>query len=102
MGRRGNAIERICEHKDGINCDSDHCYRCGWHPEVAQKRQEEILVEVNEQKQYRIPFTGYCEVWAKSPEEAAKKAEDIEQQFFANYDYGEPICLEKEVKNELE
>ena len=53
-------------------------------------------------KLYKIPFTGYCEVWAKSPEEAAEMAEDIEKQFFAHYDYGDPECLEKEEKNELD
>ena len=44
---------------------------------------------------YKVPFTGYCEVWATSPEEAVEKA-DNEQAFFAHYDFGEPICLEKE------
>ena len=54
------------------------------------------------EKQYKVPFTGYCEVYAKSPEEAAEKADDIQSQFFAHYDYGEPICLEKEDKDELD
>jgi hypothetical protein len=51
---------------------------------------------------YKVPFTGYCEVFANSPEEAAKKAEDIPQQFFAHYDYGDPECLEKEEEDELD
>ena len=54
------------------------------------------------EKRYKIPFTGYCEVWANSPEEAAEKADDIEKQFFAHYDYGDAICLEKEEENELD
>ena len=95
-------MERVCEHNNAIICDSEHCYRCGWHPEVAQQRQEELLKEVTQQKLYRIPFSGYCEVWAKSPEEAAEKAEDIEKQFFAHYNYGNPICFEKEEKNEMD
>ena len=53
-------------------------------------------------KLYRVPFTGYCEVWAKSPEEATDKADTVEQQFFAHYDYSNPICLEKEDENELD
>lgn len=51
-------------------------------------------------KMYKVPFTGYCEVWAKSPEEAVDNAEDIERQFFAHYDYGDPICLEKEEEDD--
>lgn len=50
-------------------------------------------------KLYKIPFTGYCEVWAETPEEAAKKADDDEL-FTVQYDFGEPICMEKEEKDE--
>ena len=53
-------------------------------------------------RKYTVPFTGYCEVWADSPEEAAEKAEAVKQQFFAHYDYDDPICLEKEEENELD
>ena len=53
-----------------------------------------------ERKQYRVPFTGYCEVYAGDPEEAADLADDPEKHFFAKYDYGEPICLEKEEEDE--
>ncbi len=55
-----------------------------------------------DEKRYKVPFTGYCEVYARSPEEAADMAEDIEKQFFAHYDYGDPICLEKEEEDELD
>ena len=48
------------------------------------------------EKQYKVPFTGYCEVYAKSPEEAAEKADDIQSQFFAHYDYGEPVLMGKD------
>lgn len=91
-------MERVCEYNDGVICDSAECYHCGWDPEVAKER----LKAMTGEKQYKIPFTGYCEVWAKSPEEAAEKAEDTEKQFFAHYDYGEPICLEKEAENEMD
>ena len=55
-----------------------------------------------DEKRYKVPFTGYCEVYARSLEETADMAEDIEKQFFAHYDYGEPIYLEKEEENELD
>lgn len=54
------------------------------------------------EKRYKVPFTGYCEVYARDPEEAADMAEDTEKHFFAHYDYGEPICLKKEEDNELD
>ena len=40
-------------------------------------------------------------MWAKSPEEAAEKAENIDQQFFAHYDYDDPVCL-KEDEDEMD
>ena len=95
-------MERICQYNDMVVCDSEECYHCGWDPEVAQKREEEFVRHWVGEKRYKIPFTGYCEVWAKSPEEAADKAEDIEKQFFAHYDYGDPICLEKEEENAMD
>ena len=54
------------------------------------------------EKRYKVPFTGYCEVYARDPEEAADMVEDTEKHFFAHYDYGEPICLKKEEDNELD
>ena len=93
---------RICQYNKEVICDRDECYRCGWHPEVAKERLESIVRNETGQKLYKVPFTGYCEVWATSQEEAAEKAEDIEQQFFASYDYGDPECLEKEEANELD
>jgi hypothetical protein len=54
------------------------------------------------EKKYKVPFTGYCEVYAVSPEEATEKADTVEQQFFAYYDYGEPICMSKEETDELD
>lgn len=94
-------MERPCDYNEGVICDSEKCYHCGWDPEVAKKRQEELR-RTSGEKQYKINFRGYCEVWAKSPEDAAKKAEDIESQFFAHYEYGEPICLDKEETDEMD
>jgi hypothetical protein len=55
-----------------------------------------------DQKLYKVNFLGYCEVWAKSPEDALEKAEDLDQQFFAHYEYSKPICLSKEENDELD
>jgi hypothetical protein len=89
--------EMICPHNREVICDKQKCESCGWNPPVAEQR---IKAIVGAKSLYRIPFTGYCEVWANSLEEAAKTAEDIEKQFFAHYDYGDPVCLEKEESNE--
>ncbi len=96
-------MEHVCQYNAEVVCDHKKCYHCGWDPEVAKARQDKIRGDMmNGNKLYRVPFTGYCEVWAKSPEEAADKAEDIGKQFTAYYAYGDPICLEKEEKNELD
>jgi hypothetical protein len=87
----------ICPHNTEVICDKQKCESCGWNPEVEQKRKKLIKGGKN---LYRVPFTGYCEVWANSQEEAADNAEDIQKQFFAHYDYGDPVCLEKEESNE--
>lgn len=87
----------LCPHNEGVECDVHNCERCGWYPPVAAERKEAIM----DLKLYKIPFTGYCEVWAKSPEEATEKA-DNDEMFFAHYDFSDPICLSKEVKNEVE
>jgi hypothetical protein len=50
-------------------------------------------------KKYRVPFTGYCEVWADSPDEASEAAEN-EEMFFIEYNFGDPVCEEDE--NELD
>ena len=94
-------MERICEYNAAIICDSAECYHCGWDPEVAQKRQEELRRSMNNHKLYRVPFTGYCEVWAASPEEAADKADDGDM-FFVHYDFENPIPTVKEENNEVD
>jgi hypothetical protein len=90
-------MERECQFNRAIVCDSDECYHCGWDPEVAKARSAAGC-----EKLYKVPFTGFCEVWARSPEEAAEKAEDIEKQFFAHYDYGDPTRVTKEDEDEDE
>ena len=92
-------MERVCLFNDNVICDHDECCRCGWHPEVAKARHKDLVRKMTGFKLYKVPFTGYCEVWARSLEEAAEKAEIIEEQFFASYNYEEPICLEKEDAN---
>lgn len=88
----------VCPYNHEVDCESMTCECCGWYPPVAKKRKKEIM----ELKLYRVPFTGFCEVWAKSLEEASEKAEDIKAQFYAQYDYGDPVCLSKEVEYELD
>jgi hypothetical protein len=86
-------MEKICPYNNMVDCEDPKCERCGWYPPVAKARIRELTGGV---VKYKVPFTGYCEVFAATPEEAAEKAEDIQQQFFAHYDYGDPVCLEKE------
>ena len=84
--------ENVCPHNHEVVCKTAHCGRCGWNPEVAQARLDAYvggMVELPDEKLYRIPFTGYCEVWAKSPEEALERAED-EKMFTVDYDFGTP------------
>ena len=92
---------RICPHNYEIDCDHAKCDRCGWNPEVAKKRIREAMKTMSDSKLYRIPFTGWCEVWAQSAEEALKQAED-EQMFTVCYDLGDPECMEEEEENELD
>ena len=86
----------VCPHNRDVDCESANCQRCGWYPPVAKQRMEEVM----KIKLYRVPFTGFCEVWAKTPEEATDKADDIKTQFFAHYDYGDPVCLANEDEEE--
>ena len=29
-----------CQYNDGVLCEKQVCHRCGWNPEVSQKRME--------------------------------------------------------------
>ena len=89
MERAGNG-KYICPHNVECQCDIPECHKCGWNPEVAERRRKEF-----KSKLYKIQFTGYCEVYANSAEEAVQKADNGEM-FFAHYDFDDPIRLEKE------
>ena len=93
-------MDHPCEHNEAVVCDHKNCHRCGWNPEVAKARLNSVRRSlIDNQKLYKIPFTGYCEVWASSPEEAVEAA-DKDEMFFVHYDFGNPVCKEKEEKNE--
>lgn len=89
--------EICCPHNHEVICDKLKCESCGWNPKVEKERKKAIM---GAKSLYRVPFSGYCEVWANSVEEATVMAENVENQFFAHYDYGDPVCLEKEESNE--
>ena len=92
----------ICPYNDDIDCPEVKCEKCGWHPDVIAKRHEELRYgHMNGIKLYKVPFTGFCEVWAKSPEDAVAKADDGEM-FYVEHDFEDPICLTKEVTNEVD
>lgn len=91
-------MEIICPHNDRVDCATLNCDSCGWNPVVAKKRLNSIT---GPERRYKIPFTGYCEVWAKTPEEAVDCADDGNM-FFVKYDFGDPECLSKEDANELD
>ncbi len=94
-------MERDCQYNKAIVCDSHECYHCGWDPEVAKKRSEELMKTVTEPKPYKVSFAGHYEVWAKSPEEAIDKARNGDM-CFSRYEFGVPECLEKEEADELD
>ena len=35
----------ICPHNEGVKCSVKNCITCGWHPETAKKRLDNILKE---------------------------------------------------------
>lgn len=98
-------MKHICPHNSEVSCNTPKCGFCGWNPKVAQKRLDDIKkgkAKMLYDKRYKIPFTGYCEVYAKDPEEALAKAETVEMQFFAHYDYGNAVCLDEEDEDEMD
>ena len=92
----GKKIFNTCPHNKEVDCEIAVCERCGWNPSVTQARIQSFLG-----KRYKVPFTGYCEVYAKSEEEAVEMAGNDEM-FFVHYEFGEATCLEKEDENELD
>ena len=90
----------ICPYNSECRCTELNCEKCGWYPPVAEERKKELMALAK----YKIPFTGYCEVWAKSPEEATAKADNGEM-FYAEYDFGDPVYVKnivEEEENEVE
>ena len=53
------------------------------------------------EKKYTIAFTGYCEVWAKTEEDALDKADDGDM-FFVHYNFDTPVCDGEEDGYELD
>lgn len=33
-----------CPYNAGVDCRGDNCFKCGWNPEVEQKRREKMGV----------------------------------------------------------
>ena len=89
-----------CPHNEACECDVPECHKCGWNPEVAARRLEKMKEDMTE-KLYKIPFAGYCEVWATSAEKAVEKADNGDM-FFASYVFGAPVLLGKEENDELD
>ena len=95
-----------CIYNDNVDCDEAKCALCGWNPDVSAKRIKAYEIaqaqsRFKDKTLYRIPFTGYCEVWAASPEEAIDSASN-EDMFFVHYEFKEPICQMKEENDEVE
>jgi hypothetical protein len=89
-----------CPHNNAIDCSNINCETCGWHPDVIAKRKK-LAQEgrIGNLKLYKLPFTGFCEVWATSPEDASEKA-DNGLMFYVEHVFDDPICLAKEEEDE--
>ena len=79
-------MELMCPHNREVICDNGKCYSCGWDPRVAKERLKEFMGGT---ERYRVPFTGYCKVWADSPEDALEKA-STGKIISVHYDYETP------------
>lgn len=91
-----------CPHNPAIDCAKVDCENCGWHPDVIEKRKKAAQEgRIGNLKLYKIPFTGFCEVWATSPEEAVEKA-DNDAMFYVEHDFDDPICMAKEEENAMD
>lgn len=92
----------ICQYNPECECKKPKCQECGWNPEVSKCRLKNFRISKGlPTKLYRVPFTGYCEVYANSEEEAVEQA-DSGKMFFAHYDFGDPERLNKEDDDELD
>lgn len=80
----------ICQYNEGCECETQKCAKCGWNPDVAERRQQLLMDKCGiYDKKYKIPFTGYCEVYARNAEKALEKAynEDMDM---IEYKFGNP------------
>ena len=89
-----------CIYNQEVRCNVANCAVCGWNPEVAAKRDRarriaKMQAKLPDHKLYKLSFTGHCEVWARSPEDAVEAASN-EDMFFVRYEFEEPIRLTQE------
>lgn len=90
----------ICQYNRACSCDVPDCDNCGWNPVVSERRLNKIRRKLGvKENKYTIPFTGYCEVWAVSEEDAIEKADDGDM-FFVEYKFSDPVCNDEEDENE--
>ena len=82
---------KSCPYNPGCHCYKADCERCGFYPPVEEQRKLRLM----NFKKWKVPLIGHCEVWAKSPEEAIKKA-DNDEIFFIEYNFGDPIAEDEE------
>lgn len=95
MARKYVGIQ-VCKYNIGCECENQECEKCGWYPPVANRRLRKFREGLGMfEKKYKIPFTGYCEIYAKSASDAAKKV-DHDTMHYAEYNFGRPVCLTPE------
>jgi hypothetical protein len=97
MMERSDNGKYICQYNPECECETPECHKCGWNPEVAAKRARayeiaQLQAKFPGKKLYKIPFAGYCEVLATSPEEAVENAGNNDMHF-VRYEFEKPICL---------
>lgn len=42
--RQPHAVYIPCQYNAGVDCSGGNCFKCGWNPEVEQKRREKMGV----------------------------------------------------------
>ena len=40
-----------CPHNDALICERKNCRKCGWNPNVAKRRVEELLEKLKNEKE---------------------------------------------------
>ena len=94
--------KHICQYNPECHCDVPECDKCGWNPKVAMRRLKKFRESLGiEENRYQIPFTGQCEVWAATEEEAVEKAER-HHMVLVDYNFGDPSLIEEEGNDELD